>query len=95
MLLGRLTKQPAERQNYYVRYSEYLQEGEVLMSVTGIIDVAGELYMVGPTIMPNEQDVEFWLEGGVASNSYNVEITVITSIGNIKQDEFKVKVKEV
>lgn len=95
MLLGRLTKQPAERQNYYVRYSEYLQEGEVLMSVTGIIDVAGELYMVGPTIMPNEQDVEFWLEGGVAGNSYNVEITVITSIGNIKQDEFKVKVKEV
>lgn len=95
MLLGRLTKQPAERQNYYVRYSEYLQEGEVLMSVTGTIDVAGELYMVGPTIMPNEQDVEFWLEGGVAGNSYNVEITVITSIGNIKQDEFKVKVKEV
>lgn len=95
MLLGRLTKQPAERQNYYVRCSEYLQEGEVLMSVTGTIDVAGELYMVGPTIMPNEQDVEFWLEGGVAGNRYNVEITVITSIGNIKQDEFKVKVKEV
>lgn len=95
MLLGRLVKQPAERQNYYVRYGEYLQEGEVLMSVTGTVDVAGELYMVGPTILPNEQDVEFWLEDGVAGSSYKVEITVITSIGNIKQDEFKVKVKEV
>lgn len=95
MLLGRLTKQPAERQNYYVRYGEYLQEGEVLMSVTGTIDVAGELYMVGPIILPNKQDVEFWLEDGVAGSTYKVEITVITSFGNIKQDEFKVKVKEV
>lgn len=95
MLIGKITKQPAERQNFYVQYEEYLQEGETLVSVVGTLDVEGELYLVGPVILPTNKDIEFWLEDGIAGNSYKLEITVETSLGNRKQDEFKIKVKEI
>ena len=100
MLIGKITKQPVERQNFYIRYSEYLQDSEVLVSVTGTLDVVdplvpGELYLVGPTILPNSSDVEFWLEDGIAGNTYKLEITAVTSLGNVKQDEFKIKIKEI
>jgi hypothetical protein len=95
MLIGKITKQPAERQNFYVQYGDYLQEGETLVSAVGTLDVVGELYLVGPVILPTEADVEFWLEDGIAGNSYKLEITVETSLGNRKQDEFKIKVKEI
>ena len=100
MLIGKITKQPVERQNFYVRYGEYLQDGEVLVSVTGTLDVVGplvpgELYLVGPTILPNSSDVEFWLEDGIAGYTYKLEITAVTTLGNVKQDEFKIKIKEV
>lgn len=104
MLLGKLVKQPVERQNYFVKYGEYLQEGELLVSVAGTFVLEGELAdpsivddftLIGPVIMTGSEDVEFWLEGGVDGMSYKLEFTATTSFGNVKQDEFKVKIKEI
>ena len=100
MLIGKITKQPIERQNFYVQYGDYLQEGETIVSVVGTLDVEdpllpGELYLVGPVLLPTNADVEFWLEDGIAGNTYKMEITVETSLGNKKQDEFKIKIKEI
>lgn len=104
MLLGKLVKQPIERQNYFVKYDEYLQEGEMLASIAGTFILEGELpdpllvddfTLIGPVIMVGSADVEFWLEGGIDGMSYKLEFTATTSFGNVKQDEFKVKIKEI
>lgn len=104
MLLGKLVKQPVEKQNYFIRYKEYLQEGEVLTSIAGtsvlldtIVDplVVDNFTLIGPVIMSNNEDAEFWLEGGLDGMNYKLEITATTSFGNVKQDEFKVKIKEI
>ena len=104
MLLGKLVKQPVERQNYFVKYEDYLQEGEVLVSIVGVATLQGTIVdplvvddftLIGPVIMTSNQDVEFWLEGGLDGMSYKLEFTATTSFGNVKQDEFKVKIKEI
>lgn len=104
MLLGKLVKQPIERQNYFVKYGEYLQEGELLVSITGTFTLEGEIAdpllvddfaLIGPVIMTGSEDVEFWLEGGLDGMGYKLEFTATTSFGNVKQDEFKVKIKEI
>ena len=104
MLLGKLVQQPIERQNYFVKYGEYLQEGELLVSVVGTFTLEGELpnplmvddfTLIGPVIMTGSADVEFWLEGGLDGMVYKLEFTATTNFGNVKQDEFKVKIKEI
>ena len=95
MWLGKITKQPAEVQNYYVRYVDYLQEGEVIASVTAAVDVPSELTLIGPVVLADNVALEFWLEGGLDGTTYKLEITATTNYGNVKQDEIKVKVKEV
>ena len=104
MLLGKLVKQPVERQNYFVKYGEYLQEGEVVVSIVGtstLLDtitdplVVDDFALIGPVIMTNSENVEFWLEGGLDGMNYKLEFTATTSFGNVKQDEFKVKIKEI
>ena len=104
MLLGKLVKQPVERQNYFVKYGEYLQEGEVVVSIAGtstLLDtitdpsVVDDFVLIGPVIMTSNEDVEFWLEGGLDGMVYKLEFTATTNFGNVKQDEFKVKIKEI
>ena len=104
MLLGKLVKQPVERQNYFVKYSDYLQEGEILVNIVGVATLQGTIIdplvvdnftLIGPVIRANNQDVEFWLEGGLDGMSYKLEFTATTNFSNVKQDEFKVKIKEI
>mgnify|MGYP003608535719 CR=1 FL=1 len=104
MLLGKLVKQPVERQNYFVKYADYLQEGEVLVNIVGVATLQGTIIdplvvdnftLIGPVIMASNQDVEFWLEGGLDGMSYKLEFTATTNFSNVKQDEFKVKIKEI
>lgn len=103
MKIGTIVKQPADRQNYFIEYEDYLQEEElVLSSVITISNVnvlpEGELetmHLVQPVIVPGGTAIEFWLDGGLAGYTYKLEATTTTTAGNIKQDEIKVKVKEV
>lgn len=103
MKLGVITKQPIDRQNYFVDYDAYLQEGELVVSATatvvnqGVLDVGvvETMYMIQPVVLPGGRSVEFWLEGGLSGSTYKLEVTATTSFGNVKQDELKVKVKEV
>lgn len=104
MLLGKLVKQPVERQNYFVKYADYLQEGEVLVNIVGVATLQGTIIdplvvdnftLTGPVIMTGSADVEFWLEGGLDGMVYKLEFTATTNFGNVKQDEFKVKIKEI
>lgn len=95
MLLGQIEKQPAERQNYFISYSEYLQENEIIISAVGTLDKPDELHLIGPLVMDSNKDIEFWLEDGVHGVMYKLEVNITTNLGNIKQDEIRVKIKEI
>lgn len=103
MKLGVIVKQPADRQNYFIEYGDYLQESEVVLSsvitvvnqdvlAEGVVDT---MHVVQPVVVPGGTAIEFWLDSGLAGSTYKLEATTTTTSGNIKQDEIKIKVKEV
>lgn len=91
MSLATFTKQPIERLDYDVLYDDWLTPGDGLRSVQLTIDKPG--------LTSTQQNVsafalKVWLAGGTDGVTYKVTVTVETDDGRIKQDEFKIKVKE-
>lgn len=95
MLLGKIEKQPIDRQNYFVKYCDYLQQGEFIVNAIAELDVTGSLIASGPLIMPDKETIQFVLEGGIDGSTYKLDITITTNLDNVKQDEIKIRVKEV
>jgi hypothetical protein len=67
-----------------------LDGGDTLLSVTTAATPSG----LTVTNVLGDDYVKVWLSDG-SVGSYKVEVTVTTSRGRVKQDEFKVKIKEV
>lgn len=91
MRLATFTKQPIERLDYDVLYDDWLTPGDGLRTVQLTIDKPG--------LTSTQQNVsafalKVWLAGGMDGVTYKVTVTVETDDGRIKQDEFKIKVKE-
>ena len=42
----------------------------------------------------SDTTVKLWVEGGVAGTTYKVEVVASSTLGRIKEDEVKIKVKE-
>lgn len=90
-ILARFQKQPAERQDYDIDFTDYLaalaDEGESVVTTVepGITLVAYSL---------NAGVVKVWLEGGTDGQTYKVTTTLTTRGGRAKQAEIKIKVKE-
>jgi hypothetical protein len=92
MLLGTFQKQPADRLDYDVTYKEWLTEGDNLMSVTSSCSPDG---LVIETAYVHDPMVKVWLSGGTSGTTYKITLTATTADGRIRQDEFKVKVKDI
>ena len=98
MLLGTFNKQPADRYDYDVDYKEWLTERD---------NVASSVIMVMPddsaevdglkveTVVVMDPIVKFWLSGGKNGVTYKITLTTSTGDGRIKQDEIKIKVKDI
>jgi hypothetical protein len=41
------------------------------------------------------KSAKIWITGGVSGTTYKIEVTVTTSLGRVKQDELKCKIKEI
>lgn len=91
MILGTYTKQPADVLDYDVDYSEFLAGIDTLANKTVVATPAGinvdQSFIVGGRI-------KVWLSGGTNGVTYKITVTATTSDGRVKQDEFKVKVKD-
>ena len=92
MNIGSQLKQPVEIQDYDIDYSQWLTTGDNVQSATVTVDPAG-LTIGG--VMINDPRVKVWLSGGTNGVTYKVTVTATTADGRVKQDEFKLKVKEV
>ena len=90
-VLARFQKQPADRQDYDIDFTDYLaalaDEGESVVTTAepGITLLAYNL---------NNGVVKVWLEGGTDGQTYKVTVTLTSKGGRVKQAEIKIKVKE-
>lgn len=101
MIIGTVRKQPVERRDFDIDFSEYLGEDDALLpsplptvgiTPTGALNT--DLVVVMTAAPYNSQFLKIWLVDGNDGVTYKVTVTATSAAGRIKQVEFKVKVKD-
>lgn len=92
MNLGNFTKQPVEVKDYDIDYSEWLSAGDNVESATVTVSPTG---LTVDAVYINDPRIKIWLSGGTDGAAYKLTVTMTSADGRIKQDEFKIKVKDV
>ena len=92
MNLGNFTKQPVEIIDYDIDYSEWLTAGDNVQAAS--VEVSPVRLTVESTFI-NDPRVKIWVSGGTTGTTYKLTVTATTADGRVKQDEFKVKVKDI
>lgn len=91
MSLATFTKQPIEKLDYDILYDDWLTPGDGLNLVNVTIDKRG---LTSPRQNVSAFALKVWIAGGEHGVTYKITVTAETDDGRIKQDEFKIKVKE-
>lgn len=92
MNLGNFTKQPVEVKDYDIDYSEWLTAGDNVQSAAVVVAPAG---LVVESVFVNDPRVKIWVSGGTDTLQYKLTVTMTSADGRVKQDEFKIRVKDV
>ena len=92
MNLGNFQKQPVEIVDYDIDYSEWLTEGDNVSAATVSVVPSG---LTVDSVFINDPRVKIWLSGGTNGTTYKLTVNTTTADGRIKQDEFKIRVKDV
>jgi hypothetical protein len=94
-------KQPVERVDYDIDYSEWLTTNDNVESVVVTVFPDESVMVPVPdsrlhilTAVVIDPIVKLWIEGGRNGLTYKVTLTMTSADGRIKQDEFKLKVKD-
>lgn len=90
MILGTFTKQPADTMDYDIDYTDWLTAGDNVQSSV----VAADAGITVTSTFINDPRIKIWLAGGVAGTTYKVTCTTTSADGRVRQDEFKLRVKE-
>lgn len=92
MNLGNFTKQPVDVVDYDIDYSQWLTSGDNVESA--VVNVVPEGLTV-ESVFINDPKLKIWVSGGIDATTYKVTVTMTTADGRVKQDEFKIKVKDI
>lgn len=92
MILDTHEKQPADVLDYDIDYSEWLVELDEVATAQAAVAPTGAVAIDSIVVEPTQ--VKVWLSGGTDGSTYKITVTATTSAGRIKQDEFRLKVKE-
>jgi hypothetical protein len=90
MILGTFIKQPSDTMDYDIDYTDWLTTGDNVSSVV----ITKDTGITVDSSFINDPRVKIWLSGGTAGTTYKVTCTMTSADGRIRQDEFKVKVRE-
>lgn len=91
-LIGNHTKQPVDVKDYDIDYSEWLTAGDNVQSATVVVAPTG---LAVDSVFVNDPYVKVWVSGGADGTQYKLTVTMTSTDGRVKQDEFKIRVKEV
>ena len=85
------TKQPADVLDYDIDYTDWLGS-DTIASKTVTADDG--ITIDSSAITGAGTRVKTWISGGTTATTYKITVTITTTGGLTKQDEFRVKVKE-
>ena len=90
-ILGKFTKQPAEKESYSIDYADDLIDADAIASAVVTVTPEG-LTLMSSLVVGTR--VKVFLEGGMAGVKYKVTATATTDDGRVLQDEFIVSIKD-
>lgn len=95
MLLGIQQKQPADILDYDVDFSNWLPQGDTVTSATATAStIAGDLApLTVNSVQVSSTVVKVWLSGGTDGNTYTVTVRATTVGGRMKEEDFRMRVK--
>lgn len=87
MRLGKPVKTPSEAKRYAIEYSDWLDTGEFLQSVTFDIPTppGAPLTIIPEAIGSSQTQLAFLVSGGAHGNSYEVGVLTATTGGQVKE----------
>ena len=87
MRIAKFRKSPGDRKRYEVNYEDWLNEGEILTNVTMTGNIADDAFFVDGFVVDEDgKEVIFYVSGGLAGITYEVGITIQTSLQQVKDD---------
>lgn len=94
-VLGKYFQDPDERKRYTIDYEDWLDQGELISSVTfDVTPSTGTPVVIdGDAIDPDSLGVVFYASEGTAGVTYKVYVTMTSSNGQIKQDTVQFTIK--
>ena len=92
-VLDTQTKQPIEKLDFDIEYVDWLTPGDGISADKITVEI-DRPELICPFFTVSGTVLKVWLIAGVDAVTYKVTVTVETDDGRIKQDEFKVKVKD-
>jgi hypothetical protein len=98
MILGRYVQQSTERRKRLLDYTDWLEDGETISSVsaTAVPDAedAAALVVSGIVIDPDGKKFAYFVEDGEDTVEYTVNFSVTTSLGQIREDEVVFEIED-
>jgi hypothetical protein len=90
MLLGTKAHTAGNKTRYFVDYSVWLDEGVSLSSATVVLDPAftatvTDITLTSVLCLPSHQ-VSFFMQGGSVNENFTLDVQVVDSRGEIKND---------
>lgn len=91
-MLGTKLKDPADVLDYDISYEDWITDDDTITTVATSVSPTGALAV--DSVSVSSPDVKVWVSGGTAGSTYTVTVTASTSGGRIKEETFKIRVKE-
>lgn len=97
-MLGVKIKQPADQLDYDIDYSKWLPDDDEILTVETRVDPPfDEDTGTGVVVDSAHVDspfVKVWCSGGENGETYKVTVIVATRGGRVKEEEFKIRVRD-
>lgn len=94
MRLGKFSKTPAERKRYTIDYTDWLDTTETVTAAAYTITPSG-MVVDAQAILTGNKKISFYVNGGDDFETYNLEVKITTSTGQVKEDVVVFAVRDI
>lgn len=87
MRIGKFRKSDGDRKRYVIDYADWLDAAEIIEGVVMVGDVPlDNFYADGYIVNAGGKEVIFYVSGGLPGVEYDVQVTITTSMQQVKED---------